>query len=55
MVHSKCSINGTDNDSKIGCGEGKKEKDNIRDFVKGQINYTVTLISCGKDQLRWMK
>lgn len=34
---------------------GWRQRDNITDFVKGQINYVVILITCGKDQLRWMK
>lgn len=44
MVCSKCSISGTDNDSKMeeeDCRKreiGWRQKDNIRDFVKGQIN-----------------
>lgn len=32
-----------------------KHKDYTIDFVTGQINYMITPINCGKDQLRWMQ
>ena len=32
-----------------------KEKDNIRYFVKGQIDYVIISINCRKDQLKWKK
>lgn len=44
MVCSKSSINGPDNDSKMEEEDwrkreiGRRQKDNVRDFVKSQIN-----------------